>query len=119
MAIAVLHDKATVEAAAFLEEFIAKAKKIFREGRNGEVSRRFPLCLEEASFLNENDWAVLRTFDEILSDFHVVVQAFQGDGQPRSRLSIVREAFGSITDVLEAGVQTPQLNPRKGSVALS
>ncbi|OAA52146.1 Ribonuclease H-like protein [Cordyceps fumosorosea ARSEF 2679] len=86
----------------FYEEFIAKAKRIFRDGRRGEVGRRFPPCLEESSFLTENDWAVLRTFDEILSDFHVVVQALQGDGQPRCRASGIRETFGSMTDVLEA-----------------
>jgi hypothetical protein len=45
---------------------------------------------------------VLRTFDEILSDFHVVVQVLQGDGQSRYRSSGVRETFGSMTDVLEA-----------------
>ncbi|KAM0742703.1 hypothetical protein ACQRIT_002880 [Beauveria bassiana] len=86
----------------FYEEFIAKAKRIFRDGRRGEVGRRFPPCLEESSFLTENDGAVLRNFDEILSDFHVVGQALQGDGQPRCRASGIRETFGSMADVLEA-----------------
>ena len=86
----------------FYEEFIAKAKRLLRDARKGEAGRKFPPCLEESSFLNENDWAVLRTFDEILSDFHVVVQVLQGDGQSRYRSSGVRETFGSMTDVLEA-----------------
>ena len=86
----------------FYEEFMAKAKRVFREGRKGEARRKLHPCLEESSFITEDDWAVLRTFDEILSDFHVVVQALQGDGQPRCRSSGVREAFGSMTDVLEA-----------------
>ncbi|CAG9954025.1 unnamed protein product [Clonostachys rosea f. rosea IK726] len=73
-----------------------------QEVLNRSPGRKFPPCLEESSFLNENDWAVLRTFDEILSDFHVVVQVLQGDGQSRYRSSGVRETFGSMTDVLEA-----------------
>jgi hypothetical protein len=84
------------------EEFIAKAKRLFRDARKGEGGQNLPPCLEESSFINESDWAVLRTFDEILSDFHVVVQVLQGDGQSRYRSSGVREAFGSMTDVLEA-----------------
>jgi hypothetical protein len=84
------------------EEFIAKAKRLFRDARKGEGGQNLPPCLEESSFINESDWVVLRTFDEILSDFHVVVQVLQGDGQSRYRSSGVREAFGSMTDVLEA-----------------
>ena len=45
---------------------------------------------------------MLRAFEEILSDFHVVVQVLQGDGQSRLRSSGAREIFGSMTDVLEA-----------------
>ncbi|KAG7413287.1 hypothetical protein Forpi1262_v016983 [Fusarium oxysporum f. sp. raphani] len=59
------------------EEFIAKAKRLFRDARKGEGGQNLPPCLEESSFINESDWAVLGTFDEILSDFHVVVQAFE------------------------------------------
>ncbi|SCO88905.1 uncharacterized protein FRV6_13033 [Fusarium oxysporum] len=87
------------------EEFLAKAKRLFRDARKGEGKRILPPCLEgleESSFINESDWAVLRTFDEILSDFHVIVQVLQGDGQSRYRSTGVREAFGSMTDVLES-----------------
>jgi hypothetical protein len=86
----------------FYEEFTAKAKRLFRDARKGEGGQRLPPCLEESSFINESDWAVLRTFDEILSDFHVVVQVLQGDGQSRYRSSGGRETFGSMTGVLEA-----------------
>jgi hypothetical protein len=48
------------------EEFIAKAKRLFRDARKGEGGQNLPPCLEESSFINESDWAMLRTFDEIL-----------------------------------------------------
>ena len=83
----------------FYEEFIAKAKRMFQDSRAGH---RLPPCLDKASFIDENDWAVLKAFDEILYDFHVVVQVLQGDGQSRHRPTGVKEAFGSMTDVLEA-----------------
>lgn len=83
----------------FYEEFIAKAKRVFQDSR---AERRLPPCLEKTSFIDESDWAVLKAFDEILYDFHVVVQVLQGDGQSRHRPTGVHETFGSMTDVLEA-----------------
>lgn len=83
----------------FYEEFIAKAKRMFQDSRAGH---RLPPCLEKTSFIDEIDWTVLKAFDELLYDFHVVVQVLQGDGQSRHRPTGVKETFGSMTDVLEA-----------------
>ncbi|OWT42267.1 restless-like transposase [Pochonia chlamydosporia 170] len=86
----------------FYDEFIIKAKRLFQEARKGERDAKLPPCLEKKSLLGDNDWAVLRAFENILHDFYVVVQVLQGDTQSRRRSTGVEETFGSMTDVLEA-----------------
>jgi len=48
----------------FYEEFIAKARRSFQDSRAGH--NLLP-CIERTSFIDENDWAVLKAFDEILT----------------------------------------------------
>jgi hypothetical protein len=86
----------------FYEEFMLKAKKVFQEARKGQTGIKTPACLEAKSMINDNDWEVLRAFDGILDDFHVVIKVLQGDGQVRKRRFGTNEAFGCMTDVLEA-----------------
>jgi hypothetical protein len=86
----------------FYEEFMLKAKKVFQEARKGQTGIKIPACLEAKSMINDNDWEVLRAFDGILDDFHVVIKVLQGDGQVRKRRFGTNEAFGRMTDVLEA-----------------
>jgi hypothetical protein len=86
----------------FYEEFMLKAKKVFQEARKGQTGIKTPACLEAKSMINDNDWEVLRAFDGILDDFHVVIKVLQGDGQVRKRRFGTNEAFGCMIDVLEA-----------------
>ena len=84
------------------EEFMLKAKKLFTDVKKGESKVKMPACLEKESFLDENDWAVLWAFSDILHYFHVVVQVLQGDGQQCDRPTGVSEAFGMMSSVLQA-----------------
>jgi hypothetical protein len=80
----------------YYDDFIQWARR-----RAPPCIRQSP-CLEETSFINDNDWAVLEAFHDLLHDFHIVVMRLEGDGQSRQRSTGVIQRFGLMTDVLMA-----------------
>ncbi|KAK8869252.1 restless-like transposase [Apiospora arundinis] len=82
----------------YYDEFILKAKKYCTDTKVA----RIPFCLEKSSIIDDNDWAVMEAFADLLQHFHVIVKVLQGDGQARYRAGGISEAYGLMPSVMQS-----------------